>query len=75
MNMQKVGESMYDFNLDCKMFSSCGVVGGGNADSWNCSIQGVFLSNFSFSEHQLGTLFLNVHGNVVCNFTFVYVRE
>lgn len=36
---------------------------------------GVFLSNFSFSEHQLATLFLNVHGRFVCNFRFVYVQE
>lgn len=60
MTMQKVGESKYYLNLDCKMFSSCGIVVGGNADSW----KGIFHSNFGFSEHQLGTMFFNVHWNV-----------
>lgn len=47
INMQKVGESMHDFNLDCKMFSSCGVAVGGNADLWNCSIRR-FSEQFQF---------------------------
>ena len=42
--MQKVGESIYYLNLDCKMSSSWDIVVGGIADSWKCTKKVFFLA-------------------------------